>query len=104
MNYLKKRSTRFQLTRYCIRNCLASARNCLLPFTVKIKEEKLSFQIDKKYSLPNTVFEVKHACLMSKSEHLLELRIKKIRCSLFSNACFFHLLLTKTQNGHCCNR
>lgn len=41
IDYLKKHRTRFQLTRYCIRNCLASAKNCLLPFTVKQTEKNL---------------------------------------------------------------
>ena len=78
---LTKHRTRFQLTRYCIRNCLASVKNCLLPFTVKQTKTNL-FKL-----LVNE-----------------QIRISLIRYGLFRGACFAHLLLTKTQKGHFCKR
>ena len=65
INYVKNKAEQdFNLRGTASGTAITSAKNCLLPFTVKQTKTK-------NYSLSNTLFQVEHACLMRKLQCLL---------------------------------
>jgi len=102
INYLWKQLNNFQLTRYCIRNCLASAKNCLLPFTVEQTETNF-FKLLRSIPCQTECLKLSMPVWWA-NQNITYIYEEKTRYSLFRNTCFTHLLLPKTQKGHCCNR